>query len=731
MTVRKRGISSNPDSEKNPTSKRATKKARLGVVSIPKIPVSKIPISKKSRKKEPKIPVSIPKIPVSKIPISKKSRKIGPKKPGPKNPASKRVNKRKSAPGNATSSPSSDEDDLLIEDDEAIDYDLNDSVSESDRADIEALTSYLKRLEDSPDDKSTKQKINEIKAALKILINKINEPKTKVMMNKKIGKLKEDLQGKNDFLTIIFGSEKAMKTPQNLQQLKANLQQLKANIISHTKKLDSDSGDNSNSGENDIWYDECIKLQETVCANLKDEYAEAYRHFTTPLYLFLKRGGHEQNSDFNNLLKEFYEFIESDDSMFTTNRAYATRHIVISDLVWVVFMNTGLWRQLFKDGHKTLQQFDIKGDINSIAQTNAQTKHIVSETVPAGSDIIIPCPCCSRPILKSQNGKIKKITATDGGTPSAADHTNPITHAFSEYKMDAQKINLVMICQSCNSAKLNAHFIKFFTFLKNNKTTPLYNLVKIKDITNATFTAQFGEKRLQFYIDIMHDIINAGVLPINSIKVMETSMVKQALQIKTVYTDALKKVTDQLKENVGELLIAARMVGLTKPETNTKAYDQWISTLFSIIIGARKTKTRTNEQVLEELFDEITNGRPELTLTNLQEYFADQSDPTKAIMFNSIPNIRSESYAAFSQGLASYLFNEIKKQSTSSDNINKEEFKTYFSKFIQDEIVKSTVKSKKDRAGKTKNLSKKKHKLKMRKSFLNQTLKGKMFKRKA
>jgi hypothetical protein len=675
--------------------------------TTPPIPVSKQPKRSYKRKNTAS---TTPAIPVSKQPKRSYKRK---------NTASTNGTRKKAK----TSSPLSDEDDLLIDDDEAIDYDLNDSVSKSDRADIDALTSYLKRLEDSPDDKSTKQKINEIKAALKILINK-NEPKTKVMMNKKIGKLKEDLQGKNDFLTIIFGSTKATKNPKKLQQLKAN-------IISHTQKLDSDSGDNSNSGENDIWYDECMKLQKTVCANLKDEYAKAYGNFTTPLYLFLKKEGHVNNSDLNNLLKEFYEFIELEDPMFTSNRAYARRHIVISDLVWVVFMNTGLWRQLFKDGHKTLQQFNIKGDINSIAQTNAQTKHIVSETVPPGSDIIIPCPCCSRPILKSQNGKITKITSAEGGTPSAADHTNPITHAFSEYKMEAQKINLVMICQSCNGAKLNAHFIKFFTFLKNNKTTPLYNLVKIKDITNATFNEQFGKKRLQFYIDIIHDIIAAGVLPITSKEVMKTSMVTQALQIKKVYTDALKTVTDQLKANVGELLIAATLVGLTEPETDTKAYDQWISTLFSIIIGARKTKTRTNEQVLEELFDEITNAQPELTLTNLQEYFADQSNPTKAIIFNSIPNIRSESYAAFSQGLASYLFSEIKKQSTSVDNINKEEFKTYFSKFIQDEIVKSTVKSKKDRAGKTKNLSKKKHKLKMRKSFLNKTLKGKMFKRKA
>jgi hypothetical protein len=669
------------------------------------------------------IPVSHKQI--SKKRVSKKEKQVSKKQVLQKQISKKQKSKRlTNATRNRTktSSPSSDEDDLLIDDDdEAIDSDLNDSVSASDRADIEALTSYLQRLEASPDDKSSKQKINEIKAALKILINKINEPKTKMMMNKKIGKLKEDLQEKNDFLTIIFGSTKAIKNPKKLQQLQKQLQQLKANIISHTEKLDSDSGDN------DIWYDECLQLQETVCANLKDEYVEAYRHFTTPLYLFLKRERHEQNSELNNLLKEFYEFIESDDSMFTTNRAYATRHIVISDLVWVVFMNTGLWRQLFKDGHKTLRQFGIKGDINSIAQTNAQTKHIVSETVPPGSNIIIPCPCCSRPILKSENGKIKKITAADGGTPSAADHTNPITHAFSEYKMNAQKINLVMICQSCNSAKLNAHFIKFFTFLKNNKTTPLYNLVKIKDIRNATFTAQFGEERLQFYIDIMHDIINAGVLPITSKKTMEPSMVTQALQIKTVYTNALKTVTDQLEKNVRELLAAARMVGLAEPETDTKSYDQWISTLFGIIIGARKTKTRTNEEVLGELFDEITTTQPELTLTNLQDYFADQSDPTKAIIFNSIPNIRSESYAAFSQGLASYLFNEIKKQSTSSDKINKEEFKTYFVKFIEKEIEK--IKNK-DSAGKTKNLSKKKHKSKMQKSFLNKTLKGKgkMFK---
>jgi hypothetical protein len=206
-------------------------------------------------------------------------------------------------------------------------------------------------------------------------------------------------------------------------------------------------------------------------------------------------------------------------------------------------------------------------------------------------------------------------------------------------------------------------------------------------------------------------------------------MVTQALQIKKVYTDALKTVTDQLEKNVGELLAAARLVGLAEPETNTKSYDQWISTLFGIIIGARKTKTRTNEEVLGELFDEITNAQTELTLTNLQEYFTDQSDSTKAIIFNSIPNIRGASYALFSQGLASYLFNEIKKQSTSGDKINKEEFKTYFVKFIEKEIEK--IKNK-DSAGKTKNLSKKKHKSKMRKSFLNKTLKrkgkGKMFK---
>ena len=666
------------------------KKKLLSQIPESQIPESQIPVSEKqvSKKKKQVSEKQVLQKQISKKPKSKRST----------NATRKRTK---------TSSPSSAEDDLLIDDDEDIDYDLNGSASDSD---IEALASYLQRLEASPDDKLTKQKINETKAALKILINKINAPKTKAMMNKKIEKLKEDLKGKNDFLTIIFGSEKATKNPQNLEQLRAN-------IVSHTKKLDSDSGDN------DTWYDECLESQTTVCADLGDQYAKAYRNFTTPLYLFLKKDGHEKNSDFNNLLKEFYEFIESGDSMFAINRAYATRHIVISDLVWVIFMNTGLWRQLFKDGHKTLRQFDIKGDINSIAQTNAQTKRIVSETAPVGSDIIIPCPCCSRPILKPQNGTIKKITPADGGIPSAADHTNPITHAFSEYTMDAQKINLVMICQSCNSAKLNAHLIKFFTFLQNNKTTPLYNLVKIKDITNTTFTKQFGEKRLQFYINIMHDIIHAGVLPINE-------MAKQALQIKTVYTASLKLVTDQLEKNVEHLLVAARLVFLAEPETGFKSYDQWISTLFGIIIGARKTKTRTNEEVLGELFDEITNAQPELTLTNLQEYFTDQSDSTKAIIFNSIPNIRGASYALFSQGLASYLFNEIKKQSTSGDNINKEEFKTYFVKFIEKEIEK--IKNK-DSAGKTKNLSKKKHKLKMRKSFLNRTLKGKgkMFKRKA
>ena len=655
-----------------------------------------------------------PAIPVSKQPKRSYKRK---------NTASTNGTRKKAR----TSSPLSDEENI-IDDDADYDYTLDAKGETSEHVDITTLKTYLqgeeKKLETekqkfNPDVKPILEKISKAKATIKVLINQINKPNRNVLMDKKIAKLKIELVGKNDFLKTIFGET---KQGENLPILSTDTdyKNLKHLIDAHTKYLDS------NSDDDDTWYADCSGLQQRVCDNLEEAYRQAYINYTTPLYLFLKKDGQEKNSDFNNLLKEFIEFIKSEDPSFAINRAYAKRHIVISDLVWVIFMNTGLWRQLFKDGHKKLRQAGIKGDINSIAQTNAKTKHINSKTGPTDTKKIIPCPGCSRPILELNVDTITKITPAEGGTPSAADHTNPVTHAFTEDTNDALVENLVMICQSCNSAKLNAHLIKFFNFLKTNKTTPLYNLLKPKNGLAAKLSPGFGNKRLEFYIEIIHNMIVAGVKPI-------AEMVKHASEIKKVYDTSLELLEKSSEEYVQVELAALLVQGLKNSKNfapDDKLYKQLLSGLFSIIIGVKKTKILTYKEVLEELFNEITESQLTLTHLNLQEFFKHYGD---SIIFNSIPNIKGARFTTYADELATYLLKEIKPQpqstSASDDNINKEEFDTYFLKFIEEESAKA-IKNK-DSAGKTKNLSKKKHKLKKRKSFLNKTLKGKMFKRKA
>jgi hypothetical protein len=661
-----------------------------------------------------------PAIPVSKQPKRSYKRK---------NTASTNGTRKKAK----TSSPLSDEENMLIDDDADYDYTLDAKGETSENEDITTLKTYLqgeeKKLETekqkfNPDVKPILEKISKAKATIKVLINKINKPNKNVLMDKKIAKLKIELVEKNDFLKTIFGETK-QRTNLPIKNLPivstdTDYKNLKDLIDAHTKYLDS------NSDDDDTWYAKCEKLQQRVCDNLEEAYQQAYKNYTTPLYLFLKKDGQEQNSDFNNLLKEFIEFIESKDPLFATNRDYAKRHIVISDLVWVIFMNTGLWRQLFKDGHKKLRLAGIIGDINSIAQKNAKTKHINYKTGPTDTKKIIRCPGCSRPILELNVDTIKKITPAEGGTPSAADHTNPVTHAFTEDTNEALVENLVMICQSCNSAKLNAHLIKFFNFLKTNKTTPLYNLLKPKNGLDAELPTGFGNKRLQFYIEIIHNMIVAGVNPI-------AKMVTPASEIKRVYDTSLELLEKSSEQYVEEELAALLVQGLKNSKNfapDDKLYKQLLSGLFSIIIGVKKTKILTYEEVLEELFNEITNSQLTLTHSNLQEFFKHYGD---SIIFNSIPNIKGVRFTNYADELATYLLKEIKPQpqstSASDDNINKEEFDTYFLKFIEEESAKA-IKNK-DSAGKTKNLSKKKHKLKKRKSFLNQTLKGKMFKRKA
>ena len=591
-------------------------------------------------------------------------------------------------------------------DDEEEDDDIPDSTIDTpDHAHLKRLTEYLKRLEASPGDDSTKKNIRETKAAIKFLTNKINIINTDVVMDKKIEKLKKDLIDKNNFLTKIFASKTAA-TPDTLVQLTTDIHE-------HIKCMGKSETDDTK------WYNDCMLLQERVCANLKNEnYQQAYKNLTTPLYMYLNQEGFTQ---FDDLLKEFKAFIKSADSKFTTNINYAKRHVVISDLVWVIFMNTGLWRQLFKDGHKMLNLFGINGDINVIARNNAITDHIDNGSSSSGTGIHIPCPCCSRHILTKttmtlKNKTTKPTISKNTNIGSAADHTNPVGPAYTECSVDALKINLVMICQNCNSAKLNTHFIKFFIWLANNKTQPLYNLVKVKPIQHTMETG-FGDKRLSFYEKIEHKMIEAGFLKL-------ANMYDRAHEIKQVYDTSLKLLEISTQKYVDRILGAATLVDVGNPErTDNKLYDNLINTLFGIIIGAKKTKSRTYEEVLTELFYEITSSQS-INRNNLKEFFECYSD---SIIFNNIPNIKGQTFEVFASALADYLLNEIKlhSTSTSAESISYQEFEAYFINFIEQE---STKVKKFGNAGKIKNLSKKTRKSKAHKSFFNKTLKGKTFK---
>ena len=592
-----------------------------------------------------------------------------------------------------------------VDDEEEDDDILDSTIDTPDHVQLKRLKEYFKRLETSPGDESTKKNISETKAAIKFLTNKINIINTHLVMNKKIEKLKSDLIGKNKFLTTIFASETAAK-PDTLEQLKQDIDE-------HIKCMGKSDADETK------WYNDCMLLQETVCANLKNKnYQQAYKNLTTPLYMYLKK---EKFTQFDELLKEFMAFIESADSKFTTNKNYAKRHVVISDLVWVIFMNTGLWRQLFKDGHKMLNLFGIKGDINAIAKHNAITDHIDNGSSSSGTGIHIPCPCCSRHILTKttmtlKNKNTKTTISKNPDIGSAADHTNPVGHAYTEYTNEALVINLVMICQNCNSAKLNTHFIKFFNWLQNNKTRPIYNLVKVKAIQH-TMEDGFGDKRLSFYEKIEHKMIDAGFLK-------PADMYDHANEIKQVYNTSLKLLETSTQKYVDRILGAATLVDVGNPErTGKKLYDNLINTLFGMIIGVKKTKSRTYEEVLTELFYEITSSQS-INRNNLKEFFENYSD---SIIFNNIPNIKGQTFEVFAGALAENLFDEIKlhSTSTSAESISYQEFVAYFINFIEQESTK--VKKFGD-AGKIKNLSKKTRKSKAHKSFFNKTLKGNTFK---
>ena len=593
-------------------------------------------------------------------------------------------------------------------DDEKEDDILDKTIHTQDHVQLQRVKDYLKWLEASPGDDS-EENIRETKAAIKFLTDKINIVNPNVVMNSKIEKLKKSLSDKDIFLKRIFASDTAAKP--------GTLKQLTTYIDDHINCMWKSETDDKK------WYEECMLLQVTVCANLKNKnYQKAYKNLTTPLYMKLKT---ENYTQFGDLLKEFMAFIESADSKFAINKDYAKKHVVISDLVWVIFMNTGLWRQLFKDGHKMLTLHGIPGNINSVAKLNAQKTHIDNGSSSSSTEKHIPCPGCSRHILTKTTKTLKneKINTTISKNPnigSAADHTNPVAHAFTECSINALKINLVMICQTCNSAKLNTHFIKFFIWLQNNKTKPLYNLVRDKHIQH-TMKHGFGDARLNFYEKIEHQMIEAGVLELSA-------MFKRAEEIKNVYTTNLILLETSTQKYVEHILGAVILVDVGNPErTGDKLlYVDLINTLFGMIIGVKKIRSLTDEQVLTELFYEISSPQQQQVITrnNLEEFFKQSKD---SIIFNYIPNIKGQTFEFFAGKLADHLFNEIKSKSTSTsaESISPEEFAVYFRNFIKQESTK--VKKFGD-AGKIKNLSKKTRKSRAHKLVFNKTFKGKTFK---
>jgi hypothetical protein len=661
----------------------------------------------------------------------------------------KRKSKTPTNPSRKKSKKDTDEDD---DEDEDEDEDADaDADADEDYEDDELDTTYdtpdhitLKELKEhkkivearlitSPNNESIKLELGKTKAAITILSNKIKVANPNSVMNKKIGKLKNDVIGRQNFLITIFGSIKATREPDALQPLlqplieatKAHNLALNNAIKAHNLALN-----NNKVADDKQWYNECKSAQTAVLSMLKPEYQQAYINLTTPLYLYLTDENYQQ---FDDLLKEFIAFIKSTDSKFTETRNFAKRHVVISDLAWVIFMNTGIWRQVFKDGHKLLQLLGIKGDINSIAKNNAKEKNIHSESSSTGAETVLQCPGCSRPILTKTTRTLKKgttkttIKKTDIG--SAADHTNPVGHAFTEDKSGALVKNLVMICQKCNGAKLNTHFIKFFTWLQKDKTQPLYNYeLKDKDGKqrtvvglSTTIAPAFGDKRLVFYEDITHEMIVAGVLPLSE-------MYNRANEIKTTHDLFVSHLSSSLEEHVKDVLIAPTFMSMAQPgNDDTKLYEQLFTTLFTISIGEKQARLRRNEEVLSELFGEITQQQHILTRHNLQVFFSKYEGN---MMFNGIPSIRAQSFEFFALGLANYTFNKIKAQqqstSATSESISYEEFKHFFTSFIANETTK--VKRYGD-AGKIKNPYKKTRKSKVHKSFFNKTLKGKKVKR--
>jgi hypothetical protein len=233
-------------------------------------------------------------------------------------------------------------------------------------------------------------------------------------------------------------------------------------------------------------------------------FAQKYEHLTTPLYYRMSETVMTQpdlTPTESKICTIFIEYIR-----LNPNEVY---YVFSEDLDYILNIHTGIWRQLFGDGHALMQTSNNPKTIETCGKKNATNPitELPIKSIPQSGKFYM-CPGCIKNKVGTKNtaGSFDKMQ----GVKVAVDHCSPVKQAFINYGDDALCDQLIMTCAVCNGGKLDEREEEFIFKIHTDKRP--VRLFKQKQVTTENNLSKSElNMRNTFYVKIHKAAINKGV----------------------------------------------------------------------------------------------------------------------------------------------------------------------------------------------------------------------------
>jgi hypothetical protein len=425
-----------------------------------------------------------------------------------------------------------------------------------------------------------------------------------VFFQKQITYLKKITHNKKFYLQTIFNDyfndliNKKLMTSPNKKEINSLIQQHLKSLEDWKKYTSSLPSSSDIIIEIKSYYEQHCKPKQQAIRNILitgisgENFALKYEQLTTPLYYDMmefanpKQPGVTLTETETKIFSDFTNYIESNPNEVC--------YVFSEDLDMILKIHTGIWRQLFNDGHLLMRTSKHPKTIETCGKNNATNPETELPTIDG---FFYLCPGCIEKKLGVKNAETGVFSKTPG-IRMAVDHCSPVKQAFITYDDEALCAQLTITCSECNGAKSDDREEEFIYKIHHDIRPVSKFKHKGDDVDKKTLTKELTILRDKHYIKINRTAIGKGIRSF-----------RDRFKMAGIMTDTYITITDLKDKQIGLMLDGMQELTSTTPALleiglTGSSSDKLLSTLelfLYSIIDKNRGYTAYEELTSEEI----------------------------------------------------------------------------------------------------------------------------------